>query len=887
MKKNIFLLIVLFLFNCSTFFGQELWTKITSRDVGLSQIRTRKTNPKAFMLFSLNLVQLKQLLANASLEGVQSNNNLTIQFPNSEGVISNFAVYQTKMMEEGLQAKYPTLKSYIAVGVDNPITSLRFSITDFGLHAMSITNEKGTYFIDSYTKDSSKYILYYKKNCDASSTFTCGTTVGEGKNDTLKNNFQAPLSNDGLFRQYRLTMTTDADYSQFHIAAAGVTNGTIAQKKSAVMSALVVTMTRINGVFERDLGVRMNLVENNDLLLSIGTDNFTDNNILDENIALTNSLIGFNNYDIGHIVTGGGGGIAAYACICNFDKAAGTTGSDSPVGDPFDIDYLAHEIGHQFGAGHTFNNSCGDNISTDTCVEPGSGSTIMGYAGICSPNIQDHSDAYFSVASIQEIELTLNNPNNCSNTTTSVSTTPSITPLNNYTIPFGTAFILKGSASAPNPNLLTYCWEQTDLEISVQPPSPLSNFGPNFRSLSPTYSPDRYMPNFTSVLAGNLTPEWEVIPNAARTMNFALTVRDNNLINGGQTQTASNLIEVADVGPFKITSPSIVNASYPSGISHNITWDVAGTTDNGINTATVTLLISTDNGVTFTPLVSNIPNDGSENIQFPNVESAYCRIMITADENIYYAVSANFSLGYVITTTCTTHTDNQSIPITSDNSAVLYSTRTINIPTSGIVSDVKLHAFINHAFFGDFKIDLSSPEHPNDFKMIYYGDCWDTSGAMNLTFSDAGAALNCVSSTVVQNALPHDPLSVFNGQNQQGDWTLRVYDHVEPDEGTITSWGLEICSEVATLSLESSNLFDFMIFPNPNNGVFTIQFETYSIEPITLNVFDLRGRQISTKKYLNNGVFNETINLEKVEKGIYFVTVSDGFKTGTKKIVIY
>ena len=799
MKFNLIKIVLLLLFSTGTF-GQSLWTKISEREINKSELRDRTTMPSTYQLFSLDLNLMKQQLQNAPLDNQSLISPNIIFFPDSEGKIVAFSVYEAPIMEAGLQVKYPSLKSYIATGIENPRTSLRFCITDFGLHAMSVTNEKGTYFIDSYTKDSSKYIHYYKKHCFTTKQFGCLTQpTNSAKNNQNENKAQSFLSSDGVFRQYRFAMTTSADYSQFHIDAAGVTNGTLAQKKSAVLSAVVVSMTRINGVFERDLGVRMNLVANNDLLISIGTDNFTIDNILDENIAFTNLNIGFDNYDVGHIVTLGSGGIAAYACICTQGKAAGTTGTNSPVGDPFDIDYVAHEMGHQFGGNHTFNNSCGDNVAMDYSVEPGSGSTIMSYAGICAPSVQAHADAYFSGTTIEEIGLTLNNPDSsCASVTSSTNTTPTITPLVDYVIPRRAAFILKGNATATNQNTVTYCWEQTNTEISTQPPLANSTTGPNYRSLMPSYSPDRYMPSFSNVMAGNLVPTWEVTPSVARTMNFALTVRDN-AANGGQTQTANMNVQVkATSGTFRITSMNTVNTSYTPGASHNLTWNVAGTTANGINTATVTISISTDNGVTFSPLLVSTPNDGSALIQFPYIHSPYCRIMIAADLNIYYALSVNFCLGYQITTECTSYSDNGSIPIISDENGG-FTTRTINVPQNGIVSDVNLYTNITHEYFGDFKMDISSPSNPDNYVLVYDGNCGDLNGTLNLKFTDGGSAITCTTGTTLQNVSPIESFYVFNGQNQEGDWTLRVYDHAAPDEGVVNSWSLEICREIATM----------------------------------------------------------------------------------------
>lgn len=880
MKKICFNLIILLItINTSS---QNLWQKIEKQDIFNTQLLKRNAIPKAYDLFQLDLQQLKETLKNAPNE-LAINAHFIVSFPNSTGDLINFEVFETKQVADELQEKFPNLKTYVAKALDGSNTILRISITDFGFHAMSINQPKDTYFIDSFSKDYSIYIVYNKKDCKNSNTFFCSAIKGKNQVNTI-NKFNMPISNDGLFRQYRLALTTDAAFSQFHIDAAGLTNGTLAQKKSAVLSAILITLNRINGIYERDFGVRMNLIANNDALFFIGSDNFDPNTILDQNITVINTTIGFTNYDIGHIFTFSGPSLAAYASICSQSKAAGTTSSSNPVGDPFDVDYVAHEIGHQFGASHTFNNSCDDNVALDRSVEPGSGSTIMSYAGICDPNVQNYSDAYFSTTSIEEVMLTLTNPGDCSITSNSTYTAPTITPLLDYTIPHSTAFVLKGNASAQNPSLLTYCWEQIDKEMSVQPPLSTSVNGPNFRSLLPVYSPNRYMPNFPSVLAGNLTPTWEVVPSVARTLNFALTVRDN--APRAQTQIDSMKVFVANnSGVFGITYPNIQNLELAPGSNQNITWNVAGTTANGINTAFVNLLLSTDGGLSFAPLLLNTPNDGNQLVTLPNSTAPYCRIMVEAVDNIYYAVSKSFAIGYTITTNCTSYSDNQPIPIITDEN-LGYTTRTVNVPNAGIVYDVNVFTNLTHEYFQDVKIDISSPTNPVSFVTLYNRECGDLNGTLNLKFTDLGTTINCASSTLLQEVNPFDSLNTFNGQNAQGNWTLRVYDHFAPDDGMVNNWAIEICTETAALSTTLQTQLNFMVYPNPNNGVFRILFEPISNEPILVDFYDVQGRKVISKKYTPNGVLDELINAEQLASGMYIMILKNGPNIGFQKIMI-
>jgi hypothetical protein len=263
----------------------------------------------------------------------------------------------------------------------------------------------------------------------------------------------------------------------------------------------------------------------------------------------------------------------------------------------------------------------------------------MAYAGICAPNVQNFSDAHFHAVSIaQMVGFISGTGGTCAVTTPNGNFAPVVNTGIDYTIPRGTAFILKGSATDANNDSLTYCWEQTNIEVSTQPPLATAVNGPNFRSRIPSTSPDRYMPPLANVIAGSLAPTWEVLPTVARTMNFALTVRDNRTPNGGQTGRDDNVITVSSVGPFLVTSPN-TNVSYVAGSNQTITWDVAGTTANNINCANVDIFLSTNGGTSFPILLaSNVPNDGSELVTIPNATGTTNRIMIMGSNHIFYDV---------------------------------------------------------------------------------------------------------------------------------------------------------------------------------------------------------------------------------------------------------
>ena len=862
--------------------SQSIWNRTSEERMLVLEKFDRATMPKEFSLFSLDLNAFKSLIQNApnDLSGVTS--NVVVPFPNSNGIIENYVVYDAPVMEEGLAIKFPGIKSYIAKGVNNPSTTLRFSVTNFGLHAMSVSGDLGTFYIDTYTKDLNNYIVYNKKNIESSRSFGCLTDDSELTIDQGKFSTDETMINDGNFRQYRLAIACTVEYAAFHLTAAGTpASATLAQKKAVVLSAMVVSMTRLNGVYEREMSLRMNLVANNDLVIFIDSDAFTNSpTMINEIQPIVDAAIGSANYDMGHGFCTTDSGIAQVSSVCGTGKARGITGQLNPVGDPFDIDYTAHEMGHQWGALHTQNNDC--NRSPDSAFEPGSASTIMGYAGICAPNVQSNSNDYFHARSILQMTTFVLGGGACGSVTANGNIAPVVQAGVDYTIPRGTAFILKGAATDANGDALTYCWEQYNNQIAAtMPPVNTATTGPNFRSVSPTTSPNRYMPRFADVLQGNLTPTWEVVPNVARTMNFALTVRDNRA-GGGMTNRDDMVVTFASVGPFQITSPSVENTTWDVGSAQTVTWDVAGTTANGINTANVNILISTDGGITFNTLVANTPNDGSQAITAPAIATPNCRIMIEAVGNIFYALSKNIAVGYVISNTCNTYTMNTGFAIPDNNTS--YTVSTINVPISSNISDVNLAVNLTHTWISDIQVVLEGPMLPTTQSTIFNRSCTNNDN-INATFDDQGTSLVCAS-TITGTVVPASSLSVFNGLNPNGNWLVGVRDLAADDTGNVVSYTLTICSQTAALAVENFGLENFSLYPNPNNGNFNIKFNSSSNNEIKVGVHDMRGRQIFNKTYANTGLIDQNLQLDAVQSGVYLVTVQDGIKKEVKKIIV-
>ena len=892
MKKLILFVAFILVFSGNGY-GQQLWNKVSNPEALSSAKLKRDSNPAHYEIYTLNLDLLKSKLAAAPSRLANTNSPVVISFPNPEGKMQNYKMYEASVMAPELAKKHSEIQAYLGIGIDDPTASIRLTTTIFGLHTMTLS-ANGTSYIDPYTEDLKNYIIYSREGLTTSKSHFCqvnekGIDVAGETNEGMQ--FRA---NNGIFKTYRLALSCTIEYAAFQINAAGVSGGTLAQKKAAVLAAMNVTMARVNGVYERDMALTMTLVANNEDIIFITSDGFSNENpaptypILAENQTVIDNVIGTANYDIGHIASTGAGGVASTGpCNAN-SKAHGATGTNSPVGDPYDIDYVAHEMGHQWGASHTFNSdqgSCSGNRVTSSAFEPGSGTTIMAYAGICSPdNVQQHSDAYFHARSLIQMQNYVTSSGTCGVAVPNGDAAPVVSAGSNYTIPFGTAFVLTGSATDTENDPLTYCWEQYNFQISEQPPLPGSALGPNFRSYSPTTSPSRYFPKLSDILANNLTPTWEVIPNVARSMAFSLVVRDNHPGPlGGQTERATMALTFANAGPFKVTSQNTV-VSWPRNSSQVVTWDVAGTDANGINTQFVNIKLSTDGGLTFPyTLAENTLNDGNEAITVPSVApSQTCRIKVEAVGNIYFAVnSATFLIGYEIINACTTYTYDGAAFSLPDG-VNTYTIKTINVPTAGVISDVNITINATHPNLQNLNFAVVRPGGTT--AVIYNQQCPGTAN-LNVTFDSQAPAFVCGSTGTYKPATGYD-LNQMNNNNPFGDWRFGFKDMVAGNVGTIDSFSVEICSQTVRLATEDFDFKNFSLYPNPNTGNFTVQFDSASSQKINISVHDLRGRKIFDKSYNNTGMFSQNLQLDKAQAGIYLVSITDGDRKITKRIVI-
>ncbi|MFA5297151.1 MAG: reprolysin-like metallopeptidase [Lutibacter sp.] len=645
----------LFIFSVSAQNKEGFWSKRPDFEKSTVKKLDRKSIPNKFETYQLNVNELKNKLANApKRKGNLEKSSIVISFPNENGKFEKYQVFEASIMEESLQKQYPNIRSYVGKGIDNPNATIRFSITSLGFHGMILQNSGGAVYIDPYAEANESYIVYSKKDLPEIAPFECkfDEENAVSKINTTSVAAKDENANDGKLRTFRLAVATTGEYSQFHLTRQNISiTATDEVKKAAVLSAIVTTMTRVNGIFERDVSLTMKLVANNTnvIFLDAATDGFTNNDsdkLINESQTIIDANIGFSNYDIGHTFSTGGGGLATLNSPCSTVKAKGITGSASPVGDAYDIDFVAHEMGHQYGGHHTFNgeagNCAGANKSAATAVEPGSGSTIMAYAGLCTPqNVQNLADSYFHLVSVREMFANISTgQSTCAAISVTGNRVPVVNSLPNYTIPISTPFVLNATATDVDGDNLTYTWEQLDAETTTYPLVSTAIGGPAFRSIAPTSASKRYFPDIATIISGKLSNTWEVLPTVGRTMRFGVNVRDNNSV-GGQSASMETVVTfVGSAGPFKITSQS-TEVTWDTGTAQTITWDVAKTNLAPVNCSFVNILLSVDGGLTF-PIVlaSNTPNDGTQAVVVPNNATTKARIKVESVGNIFYSANS-------------------------------------------------------------------------------------------------------------------------------------------------------------------------------------------------------------------------------------------------------
>lgn len=665
------------------------WTPIDRNHVPSKA--SAKMQPKNYLVYALNTSSFRDLLLSA---GNTPETSVLVDLPLPNGDFRTFNVWQKAMLPAELAAKYPAIKTFRAVAANDASVTAKLDFTDFGFHAMIFDGEN-TAFVDPYNNvlGESLYMCHYKRDEVRPLSDRMQCLVKNNGEDELQGE-PMPLDQTVLpaiaaktiggfnLLKYRLALACSHQYAVAVCAPNAAT-------KALTLSAMVTTMNRVNGVYEREFSITMEMVPNEDTLINIVAAgdpyNFDNNNalnLLDDCQTMCDSLIGDANYDIGHVFTTGSGGLSNLAIVCESGaKAQSTTGSGSPTGDGFDIDYVAHEMGHEFGGNHTFNNNhdgacCCGNIWAPTAFEPGSGSTIMAYAGICGPDdIQPHSDDYFHSVNILEIYNATIVGTSCGVAVPVNNHSSALAPFSaSYSIPYKTPFELMSPGAVDSVTCITtYCWDQWDLgDVGKSLDQTFIN-GPIFRSFPPVTSTVRVFPRIDSVLKGTISyvttenAKGEKAPDTARSLKFKLMLRSIHWGDGCfQFPDDSIKVDAVSTGAagnyegFKVTSPS-TPVNWTGGTTQSVTWNVVGTNTPPVSCDSVNVYLSVDSGYNWPYWVGRYLNNGSAAIVVPNVATtSTARLKVKGNNNIFFNVNgSNFTV-----------TLDPNLPITDPNNPI-------------------------------------------------------------------------------------------------------------------------------------------------------------------------------------------------------------------------
>jgi uncharacterized protein (TIGR03437 family) len=627
----------------------------------------------SFRTLRLNLSALQEVLRKTPFEDTTTQSESVLSLPLPNGSFARFQIEESPVMEPALAAKFPEIKSYRGRGLDDSALQVRFDWSPRGLHALLLAGEEAISIGPARNDDAATYVSFYGQDAVNPHDFECLTEqLPELREDAGRTQTPRAFSFGNVRRNFRIAVATTVEYTN----TPGLGGGNAASALASVNTWL----NAVNLIYERDLSVHLNLVANNNQIIFTSSDSFTNGDalaMLSQVRSVLSTTIGSANYDLGHVLGTGSSGVALLGVVCYNSgsngplKSSGVSLIDpsAAVGNNFYITRIAHEIGHQFGAAHSFNDTdpnyqCRDSRTSSSAWESGSGLTIMSYAGVCNP-ITISRAAHFHGGSLAQIADYLTNLAPCASTSNFNNNPPVVSGGNDYTIPRNTPFALTATASDPDasdtPNL-SYSWEELDSggenygnPAFTDASDPAGTTRPIFRPYAPLNSPTRFFPSLSYILNNaNVPPATrldsgytvftgESLPNVTRATKFKVIVRDQR---GGIADDDVVINVESGAGPFAVTAPN-TNVSWAGGSSQTVTWNVNKTNAAPINCAQVRILLSTDGGNTFPlTLLSSTPNDGSETISVPSgLSSTTARLKVEAVGNIFFDISdTNFTL---------------------------------------------------------------------------------------------------------------------------------------------------------------------------------------------------------------------------------------------------
>ncbi len=639
--------------------GQNFWHSANENLIS-TNLDERTIIPNSYQTLELDMSGMRDYLREAPDEfsNESRENPLLLELPMPDGSLATFAVSYSPVMQSGLAAKYPQMKSYIGYNIAQNGMRIRFSLTPKGFHGAIHTLDNGPIYIDPYANNQTDYYMSYFVKDHVSNIpaeqLSCSShdepnPISNDVGEQITNTFNSAASTRSAtenveLRTYLLAIACTGEWG----ASQGTAENALAQ--------LVLGVNRLNLIFEIDVAFRVILVNDNDLLIFMdpGSDPYPNNqdsgNLIGANTTIINTLIGAGSYDFGHLFNTScdTGGLASLGAVCSNNKASAITCQYSSNWEYTITRITAHEMGHSFNASHTWN-YCGNpdntNISSGSAYEPGSGNTIMSYNGVCGndPNNTPAPHDYFHANSLESMHnfSIIGGGSPCAEVTVTNNHYPALSlPYpNGFYIPISTPFQLTADATDEDNDDMTYCWEQYNLSPFTTPMGSPEDTEPSFRSYFPNLSPTRIFPRIENVVNNSSSP-WEVLPTYSRNLKFRCSVRDNNPEISGVVWDEMTFEATGLAGPFLVEYPNTNAIAWEVGDYVEVSWDVADTDMAPVNSQTVNIKLSTDGGFTYPiTLAESVPNNGARFVMVPDNITTTARIKVEAADNIFFDIS--------------------------------------------------------------------------------------------------------------------------------------------------------------------------------------------------------------------------------------------------------